>query len=437
MDVRLEVEEGPRSVVGTIAITGSVAVPAADLRTGVGSREGQAVLPAAGGARPGRHPAAPPQSRVSVGHRRGPRAVHGRPHARGPHVRRQRRPAGLRGSRPHRGQRPDQHRDHPPRADAGAGRAAQLLGSGGEPEAAQRARAVPPRAGHRARSRRAEPPRRARVDRGSADHHDGLWRRRRGRPRAPSGRARRSGDGSVRGRASRVRGVRAAQPVREEPVDQRVRPRHAAVPLDHHGAGRGRAAALGLRVQGLPPRRHVPRASRRRHRVGSADDGVPRTGRPFELRLHAARRAIRAGAPPEPAAQRVGPLCDRARQGLRRALRPGRSAAHRSAVPAGAAVDALGLGHPRHARRPARAVARRAHRRGRRRRRALHRIGSGLHEALHAGLPLPAAARPPRRHLRRRRAGRAGHGLRPRRRRRWTRTAIPSSAPTASRSSKS
>ena len=42
MDVRLEVEEGPRSVVGTIAITGSVAVPAADLRTGVGSREGQA-----------------------------------------------------------------------------------------------------------------------------------------------------------------------------------------------------------------------------------------------------------------------------------------------------------------------------------------------------------------------------------------------------------
>ncbi len=42
MDVQLEVEEGPRSVVGTIAITGSVAVPAADLRTGVGSREGQA-----------------------------------------------------------------------------------------------------------------------------------------------------------------------------------------------------------------------------------------------------------------------------------------------------------------------------------------------------------------------------------------------------------
>ena len=42
MDVRLEVEEGPRSLVGTIAITGSVAVPAADLRTGVGSREGQA-----------------------------------------------------------------------------------------------------------------------------------------------------------------------------------------------------------------------------------------------------------------------------------------------------------------------------------------------------------------------------------------------------------
>jgi outer membrane protein insertion porin family len=42
MDVRLEVEEGPRSVVGTIAITGSVAVPAADLRAGVGSNEGQA-----------------------------------------------------------------------------------------------------------------------------------------------------------------------------------------------------------------------------------------------------------------------------------------------------------------------------------------------------------------------------------------------------------
>ena len=42
MDVRFEVGEGPHSVVGTIAITGSVAVPAADLRTGVGSREGQA-----------------------------------------------------------------------------------------------------------------------------------------------------------------------------------------------------------------------------------------------------------------------------------------------------------------------------------------------------------------------------------------------------------
>jgi outer membrane protein insertion porin family len=42
MDVRFEVEEGPRSVVGTIAITGGVAVPSADLRAGVGSREGQA-----------------------------------------------------------------------------------------------------------------------------------------------------------------------------------------------------------------------------------------------------------------------------------------------------------------------------------------------------------------------------------------------------------
>ena len=87
--------------------------------------------------------------------------VHRRPHARGSDVCRHRRPAGLRGSRADRRQRADEHRDDPPRGHAGAGAPLSYSRSRREPAAPQRARVVPSRADHRARSRRAEPPRRA------------------------------------------------------------------------------------------------------------------------------------------------------------------------------------------------------------------------------------------------------------------------------------
>ncbi len=114
---------------------------------------------------------------------------------------RRRGPAGLRRARADRRQREDERRDDPPRGHAEARRAAQLRRAHREPAAHQRARAVPPRPHHRARSRRAEPARPAGHRRGGAGDHGRLRRRRRGRPAAAPGPSR----AATRRRCSRSR----------------------------------------------------------------------------------------------------------------------------------------------------------------------------------------------------------------------------------------
>ena len=275
--------EGPRTLVGTIAIAGQRGrrrggrcAPA------IASRDRSALLPAAGGARPRRHAAGPAQPRVPVGHRRRPRASSRRTARRadlafvvaeGPQV-----------FVDHVlivGNVEDQHRDDPPRGDAAAGRAAQLRRAHGEPAAHQRARALPPRADHRARSRRAEPPRPAGHGRRGAGDHGGLRRRRRGRPRAAPGRAgrrrrrkcsrsRRAGSSSI-GRRNLFG--------RNQSINVFARASAAVPGVDHHGAEGEEEPPPGLHLRDYRLLGTYRAASRRSAPNRPAGDGVSRAGR--------------------------------------------------------------------------------------------------------------------------------------------------------------
>ena len=134
------------------------------------------------------------------------------------------------------------------RARAHAGPATQLLRRLGQPAEDQRARPLQARPDHRARSRNAERARSARLGRGSADDDARLRRRRRRRTRAATGGRDRRGPGGLRDRATRVRGVRPAESLRQEPVAEPVRPRGAPIARDDVGDRAGRARADRLHV---------------------------------------------------------------------------------------------------------------------------------------------------------------------------------------------
>ena len=201
-----------------------------------------ALLPAAGRGGPRRHVAGAAQPRLLVGHHRCPRGLHP-----GPVVGRRgvcRRPKARRSSSSTCSwwaTSEDQRRDDPARGHAAARRAAELRRAHGEPAAHQRARALPPRSHHPARSRRAEPARPAGHRRRGAGDHRRLRRRPRRRPAAASDRAGRRRHRGVRGRAARVCRVRPAKSLRPQSVHQRVcacQPAHQGV-HDQRGRRRG------------------------------------------------------------------------------------------------------------------------------------------------------------------------------------------------------
>ena len=173
--------------------------------------------------------------------------------------------------------------------------------------------AVPPGSHHRARSRRAKPPRPAGHRRGGAGDHGRVRRRRRRRPAAAPGRTRRRRHRGVRDRAARVCRIRAGAT---------------------SSAAISRSACL--RVPACAPRRPRPRWPKaRRSRAATpcvttacsapidlprflgtcerpARHRLPRAGAAIQLQLHQARRTRGADAPADPRAQLQRPLRDRA-----------------------------------------------------------------------------------------------------------------------------
>ena len=104
----------------------------------------------------------------------------------------------------------------------------------------------------------------------------------------------------------------------------------------------GEEEPSGYTLARLPPAGHLSPAAHPRHLQRPARHRVSRTGTAIQLQLHQARRTCGADAPAHPRAQLQRPLRDRAGQAVRGAAGPGRQAAHRPAVSAGAVVDAVG-----------------------------------------------------------------------------------------------
>ena len=305
-----------------------------------------------------------------------------------------------------------------PRADDQAGQPDERRRDDREPAAAGRARAVPPRPHHRAAAHRIA----ARATCSS------IWRRPTPRPSttaaasrsAASARATMTASGAVDRLDVGPRGFFSISrrnlwgKNRSVTLFGRVTLRRASRRRQPRSDRQRR-----LRLQRLSRPVHVPRAARVRHDRRRAVHGLRRAEPPHQLHLQSQGRHRRLRAP----RRRVHadrPLHLRLHEGVRRADRAGRSAADRSPVPAGQAVEGLRRRAARLARRRARSAARRGHR-------PRHvgggqgaRIRGGLREDVRAGLHLPASARA-RLRDRGRRAARSCGRLRAERRRRRSR----------------
>ena len=241
-------------------------------------------------------------------------------------------PAGLRRARAGGRQREDQRRDDPARGDAAARRAAQLRRAHGEPAAHQRARALPPGSHHRARSRRAQPPRPAGHSRRGAGDHRWLRRRLEGgqrlRQTEPGGDATEVFEVAPRGFVEYGRRNLFG---RNQSINvfARASLRTRASTTD---VAEGEEEPSGYTLRDYRLLGHLPPAARPRHLQRPAGHRVPRTGAALQLQLHQARRPGRADAPAHPRAQLQRPLRDRAGQAVRGAAGPRGQAAHRPAV---------------------------------------------------------------------------------------------------------
>ena len=208
--------------------------------------------------------------------------------------------------------------------------------------------------------------------------------------------------------AARLLRDQPPQPVGQEPIGHAVRPRHAAAarPTIRHDPEPTRR----LRLQRLSRPVHVPRAARRSARTGDAQvTAFIEQGRrsSFNFNRRGVTRRLRA-APRRLHGHR--PLHLRLHQAVRRADRGRGSAADRSPVSAGQAVEDLRRRAARLARRRARSAARRGGRPRWLGGGARPRIGSRLRQDVRAGLRLSPPAGPPRRD-RGRRPARPRRGL--------------------------
>ena len=148
------------------------------------------------------------------------------------------------------------------------------------------------------------------------------------------------GSGAIdqaRHRPARLLRDQPPQPVGQESIGDAVRPRHAA-PRGRRSERSGARRHRRLRVQRLSRPVHLPRTSRLRHHRRRAGHRLHRAGPPIELQLQSPRRHDGLRAAPR-RLYRHRTLHLRLHQAVRRADRRRRSAADRSPVPAGEAVE--------------------------------------------------------------------------------------------------
>ena len=158
--------------------------------------------------------------------------------------------------------------------------------------------------------------------------------------------------------AARLLRDQPAQPVGQEPIGDAVWPRHAARRESRRSTTPEPTDDRRLRLQRLSRPVHLPRAARVRHHRRCAVHRLRRAGPALELHLQPPGRDRRLRAPHR-RLHGHRPLHLRLHQAVRRADRGRGSAADRSPVPAGQAVEGVRRRAARFARRRARSAARR------------------------------------------------------------------------------